>query len=233
MFAVVLFFFTITLCFTLISANEKVAIDNDSPDEVLSLTNPNTNDYFFPLKPLVGIVQSITTSIKTIVTMPLVLRRLTMAECCSWSAIMTFNLFFTDFVGQTVYNGDPGAAESTIERSNYDRGVRAASYGLLFHCVVGALYAPFLKPIIHRFGIHATFSFGMFTFALSMLVMYFFRNIAIINLMASVSGLGMASLTSIPYTLVMTYHANREVSVRIDARARSSVTWSRFFRERF
>ncbi|CAF5134594.1 unnamed protein product [Rotaria magnacalcarata] len=29
--------------------------------------------------------------------------------------------------------------------------------------------------------------------------------------MASLSGLGMASLTSIPYTLVMTYHANREI----------------------
>jgi len=127
------------------------------------------------------------------------------------SAIMTFNLFFTDFVGQTVYMGDPSADELATERILYDQGVRAASYGLLFHCIVGALYAPFLKPLIHQFGIHLTFSFGMFIFALSMLVIYISRNIIIINIMASLSGLGMASLTSIPYTLVMTYHANREV----------------------
>ena len=124
---------------------------------------------------------------------------------------MTFNLFFTDFVGQTVYNGDPSADETSIERIRYDQGVRAASYGLLFHCIVGAIYAPLLKPLIHQFGIHLTFSFSMFIFSLSMLVIYVSRNIIVVNLMASLSGLGMASLTSIPYTLVMTYHANREV----------------------
>ena len=75
------------------------------------------------------------------------------------------------------------------------------------------LYAPLLKPLINQFGIHLTFSFGMFIFALSMLVMYISRNIIIVNIMASLSGLGMASLTSIPYTLVMIYHANREVMI--------------------
>ena len=85
----------------------------------------------------------------------------------------------------------------------------------LFHCIVGAIYAPLLRPLINRFGIHLTFSFSMLSFALSMLVMYVSRNIIIVNIMASVSGLGMASLTSIPYTLVMVYHANREVIVHI------------------
>lgn len=129
---------------------------------------------------------------------------------------MTFNLFFTDFVGQTVYQGDPSADEMSDERLRYDLGVRAGSYGLLFHCIVGAVYAPFIKPLINQFGIHLTFSFGMFIFALSMLVMYVSRNIIIVNIMASLSGLGMASLTSIPYTLVMVYHANREVRSLFD-----------------
>lgn len=124
---------------------------------------------------------------------------------------MTFNLFYTDFVGQTVYHGDPSADELSIERMHYDQGVRAASYGLLLHCIVGAIYAPLLQPLINRFGIHLTFSFGMFIFALSMIVIYISRNIIVVNIMASLSGLGMASLTSIPYNLVMTYHANREV----------------------
>ena len=124
---------------------------------------------------------------------------------------MTFNLFFTDFVGHIIYMGDPGADELSEERIRYDQGVRAASYGLLFHCIVGALYAPLLKPLINQFGIRLTFSFSMLVFALSMLVMYNSRSIIIVNIVASLSGLGMAALTSIPYTLVMTYYAEREV----------------------
>jgi MFS family permease len=124
---------------------------------------------------------------------------------------MTFNLFFTAFVGQTVYAGDPSAEEFSEERQRYDQGVRAGSYGLLFHCIVGAVYAPLLRPLINRFGIHLTFSFGMLVFACSMLVMYVSRNIIVVNIMASLSGLGMASLTSIPYTLVMLYYANKDV----------------------
>lgn len=206
---VILLFFTITLCLTLMSANEKVY---DFPEEQISLAdNNNILDNILPIKFCKYAFQTIFNSVQTILTMPFVLRRLTLAECCSWSAIMTFNLFFTDFVGQTIYNGDPSAEETSIERIRYDQGVRAASYGLLFHCIVGAVYAPLLKPIIHQFGIHLTFSFSMFIFSLSMLVIYVSRNIIVVNIMASLSGLGMASLTSIPYTLVMTYHANREV----------------------
>ncbi|UJR30892.1 hypothetical protein I4U23_018402 [Adineta vaga] len=210
-FYVILFFFSITLCCTLISANEKISLYNDNLDEQVLINDVPIFHYLFPLQIVKFIFSSISTSIKTMLTMPLVLRRLTLAECCSWSAIMTFNLFFTDFIGQTVYLGDPSADELSEERQRYDQGIRAGSYGLLFHCVVGALYAPLLKPLINRFGIHLTFSFGMFTFACSMLVMYISRDIILINIMASLSGLGMASLTSIPYTLVMTYHANREI----------------------
>ncbi|CAF0905929.1 unnamed protein product [Adineta ricciae] len=207
-FIVILLFFSITLCCTLISANEKIY---DIPDEQSTGIDTNLIDSFFLIHLLKYILHTVSNSVRTILTMPFVLQRLTLAECCSWSAIMTFNLFFTDFVGQTVYMGDPSADELSVERLRYDQGVRIASYGLLFHCVVGALYAPLLKPMINQFGIHLTFSFGMFIFALSMMVIYVSRNIIIINIMASLSGLGMASLTSIPYTLVMTYYANREV----------------------
>ncbi|CAF2880821.1 unnamed protein product [Rotaria sp. Silwood2] len=208
-FIIILLFFSITLCCTLISANEKVSSFNDYSDE--HLTNNHLWTFLAPIKLLKTIFSTVSNSVRTIITMPFVLRRLTLAECCSWSAIMTFNIFFTDFVGQTIYMGDPNAAESSEERLRYDQGIRAGSYGLLFHCIVGAVYAPLLKPLINQFGIHLTFSFGMLVFALSMLVMYVSRNIIIVNIMASLSGLGMASLTSIPYTLVMIYHANREV----------------------
>ncbi|CAF4194538.1 unnamed protein product [Adineta steineri] len=102
--------------------------------------------------------------------------------------------------------------ELSEERLRYDQGVRAGSYDLLFHCIVGVLYVPFLRTLIHRFGIHLIFSFSMFIFALSILIMFISRNLIIINIMASLSGLGKASLTSIPYTLLIKYHKYREVT---------------------
>ncbi|CAF4113263.1 unnamed protein product, partial [Adineta steineri] len=116
--------------------NEKVSLITDNLDEQFLFNNIHLCHYLFPMKFL-----------KIIITIPFVLRRLTLAECC----------------------------------------VRAGSYGLLFHCIVGVLYAPFLRTLIHRFGIHLIFSF------------------------TSLSDLGMASLTSIPYTLVIKYHKHREV----------------------
>jgi hypothetical protein len=83
-FIVILLFFSITLCFTLISANEKVSSGNDSLDEQSLSTDFRILDYFSPIKIFKYLFYTISNSVKTIVTMPFVLRRLTLAECCSW-----------------------------------------------------------------------------------------------------------------------------------------------------
>jgi hypothetical protein len=83
-FIVILFFFSITLCCTLISANEKISSNIDNPDEQPLHKEVRSFDYLFPLKIFKYIFSSISNSVKTIITMPFVLRRLTLAECCSW-----------------------------------------------------------------------------------------------------------------------------------------------------
>ena len=47
--------------------------------------------------------------------MPAVLKRLAVAHFFSWTAVMAFNLFFTDYVGQSVYGGNPNAPEGTCK----------------------------------------------------------------------------------------------------------------------
>jgi hypothetical protein len=83
-FIVILFFFSLTLCCTLISANEKISLNIDNPDEQPLHKEVRSFDYLFPLKIFKYIFSSISNSVKTIITMPFVLRRLTLAECCSW-----------------------------------------------------------------------------------------------------------------------------------------------------
>jgi solute carrier family 45 protein 3 len=83
-FIVILFLFSITLCCTLISANEKTSSNYDNFDEQSFLTDIHIFDYLFPIKFLKYIFSTISNSVRTIITMPFVLRRLTLAECCSW-----------------------------------------------------------------------------------------------------------------------------------------------------
>jgi hypothetical protein len=78
---VILLFFTITLCLTLLSANEKVY---DISEEQIPLTDNHVLDSLLPFQFLKFIFKTISNSVQTIVTMPFVLRRLTLAECCSW-----------------------------------------------------------------------------------------------------------------------------------------------------
>jgi solute carrier family 45 protein 3 len=78
---VILLFFTITLCCTLMSANEKIY---DIPDEQISLTDTYILDSILPIQFGKFVFTAVSNSVKTMFTMPFVLRRLTLAECCSW-----------------------------------------------------------------------------------------------------------------------------------------------------
>ncbi len=80
-FIVILLFFTITLCCTLISANEKIY---DNLDEQTPSNEIHILDNLFPMHLFKYVFYTVSNSVKTILTMPFVLRRLTLAECCSW-----------------------------------------------------------------------------------------------------------------------------------------------------
>ena len=125
---------------------------------------------------------------------------------------MCFTLFYMDYVGQVVYEGSPIAPSGTIERVLYDEGIRAASWGLLYHCIVAMIYACFINRVIARFGLINTFAASVFSFTLSMMIILCSKDIVIVNIMASLTGIALASLTTIPYALVTLYHSNKKVN---------------------
>ncbi len=54
--------------------------------------------------------------------MPKVIARLFVAELFSWMALMSFMLFYTDFVGEGLYNGVPSDEPGSSGRIRYDEG---------------------------------------------------------------------------------------------------------------
>lgn len=142
---------------------------------------------------------------------PHVLRHLALAHFCSWTAIMGFNLFFTDFVGNAVYEGNPNAPEDSYMRNRFDEGVRMGSWGLLLHCITSAVYALFVEKLVSRFGCKLTYTFGMTSFIFAMFGMVLVQNVIFVNLMAALTGFAYATVLTIPFILVSKYHSEKEV----------------------
>jgi hypothetical protein len=144
-------------------------------------------------------------------TLPLVLRGLLYAHCTSWTAIMTFSIYYTDYMGQAVYGGSPDVPSDHALRHLYDEGVRVASWGLLLHCCLAGAYSCCIERLVSRWGISTMYMAGMTSFVVSITVMLLSHNVYVINTMAALTGVAYASLTSLPYMLVAMYHEQKEV----------------------
>ncbi|XP_046561467.1 solute carrier family 45 member 3-like [Haliotis rubra] len=158
-----------------------------------------------------GIFSLLPQQLKQVFDVPIVLRYLTIAHFCSWTALMGFNLYFTDFVGQAVYNGNPNAPEGSPNENLYDEGVRMGSWGLLLHCITSASYAFFIEKLVDKYGSQLTYLVGMSSFCFAMMGMVLFRNVYIVNIMAAFTGFAYATVTTIPFILVSKYHIDKEI----------------------
>ncbi|XP_074660620.1 solute carrier family 45 member 3-like [Tubulanus polymorphus] len=148
---------------------------------------------------------------------PAVVRRLSLANFFSWSAILCFTIFYSDYVGQAIYKGRPtdnvvdNDSSSSGGGGQYDEGVRISSLGLFFHSVVSAAFSAVIELFFRRFGAKGTYLFGMFSFTLSMLVIAVSDDIVVVNILASFTGIAYAVTTTIPCTLITLYHDDKKM----------------------
>ena len=152
-------------------------------------------------------------TLQVLLEVPAVLGRLAITDFFCWAAVMCFNLFFTDFVGQAVYHGNPNAEDGSLAARRYDEGVRVGSWGLLFHCVTSAAFASVMDRFINRYGPKRIYLVSMMTFTFAMAIMVFYKDIYIVNIMASITGIAFAAITTIPFTLVTVYQESKDVSM--------------------
>ncbi|KAJ8360549.1 hypothetical protein SKAU_G00170740 [Synaphobranchus kaupii] len=142
---------------------------------------------------------------------PLVIRRLFMAEVCSWMALMTFLLFYTDFVGEGLYQGVPTAAPGSAERLQYDEGIRMGSLGLFLQCSISVVFSLLMDRLVKSLGMRAVYISSIAVLALATLVMSVSRYMPLVTLMAAATGYTFSTLQILPYTLTCLYHSDMQV----------------------
>ncbi|XP_069315730.1 solute carrier family 45 member 3 [Eulemur rufifrons] len=143
--------------------------------------------------------------------MPRTLRRLFVAELCSWMALMTFTLFYTDFVGEGLYRGVPRAEPGTEARRHYDEGVRMGSLGLFLQCAISLVFSLVMDRLVQRFGTRAVYLASVVAFPVAAGATCLSHSVAVVTASAALTGFTFSALQILPYTLAALYHREKQV----------------------
>ncbi|XP_054836935.1 solute carrier family 45 member 3 [Eublepharis macularius] len=142
---------------------------------------------------------------------PKVIRQLFVAELCSWMALMTFMLFYTDFVGEGLYQGVPRAEPGTEARRNYDEGIRMGSLGLFLQCVISIFFSTIMDRMVKQFGTRMVYLASVAFFPLTAFIMCFSQSVVIVTVSAALTGFPYSVLQILPYTLASLYHHEKQI----------------------
>ncbi|XP_061488124.1 solute carrier family 45 member 3 [Rhineura floridana] len=147
---------------------------------------------------------------------PKVIRQLFVAELCSWMALMTFMLFYTDFVGEGLYQGVPRAEPGTEARRHYDEGnliwgIRMGSLGLFLQCIISIIFSTIMDRMVKQFGTRMVYLASVALFPLMAFIMCFSQSVVIVTVSAALTGFPFSVLQILPYTLASLYHHEKQV----------------------
>ncbi|CAG7659647.1 unnamed protein product [Allacma fusca] len=145
--------------------------------------------------------------LKTIVQMPRSLQWLCVTNFFCWMSLVCYSLYFTDFVGEAVYGGDPTAPLGSISRTNYEDGVRFGCWGMSLYSLSCSFYSFAIDGLVHRFGAKRVYICGQLVYSVGMVFMGTFRHRAGVIIFSWTAGIMYATLFTMPYLLVARYHA--------------------------
>ncbi|XP_026110558.1 solute carrier family 45 member 4-like [Carassius auratus] len=144
--------------------------------------------------------------------MPKELLRLCVCHLVTWFSVIAEAVFYTDFMGQVIYEGDPTAPLNSTALHNYHRGVQMGCWGLVIYATTAAICSAVLQKYLDNFGlsIKVIYILGTLGFAIGTAVMAIFPNVYVSMVMISSMGIISMSISYCPYALLGQYHDNKE-----------------------
>jgi solute carrier family 45, member 1/2/4 len=106
--------------------------------------------------------------LKSIIFMPKSLRLLCVTHCLAWMGHILYCLYFTDFVGEVVFGGDPAGSIDSPEYQLYDEGIRFGCWGMALYAFSCAIYSMLIENLIKKYSTKFVYVAGMLSFATGM-----------------------------------------------------------------
>ncbi|XP_018368935.1 PREDICTED: proton-associated sugar transporter A isoform X2 [Trachymyrmex cornetzi] len=144
----------------------------------------------------------------SIIYMPRSLRQVCLTNLFCWMAHVCYSLYFTDFVGEAVFGGNPQAPANTDERELYEEGVRFGCWGMSMYSLSCSCYSLIIERLIKRFRARKVYIYGLLFYSVGMLLMALTKHPAGVILFSWTAGVMYSTLFTMPYLLVAHYHAS-------------------------
>ncbi|KAG5856782.1 hypothetical protein ANANG_G00011520 [Anguilla anguilla] len=140
--------------------------------------------------------------------MPPKLLRLCICHLLTWFSIISQAVFYTDFMGQVIYKGDPKSAANSTELQNYNKGVQMGCWGLVIYAATAAICSALLQKYLDHFdlSVKVIYMLGTLSFTIGTAVMAIFPNVYVTMVMISTMGIISMSISYCPYALLGQYH---------------------------
>ncbi|CAF1017497.1 unnamed protein product [Rotaria sordida] len=146
--------------------------------------------------------------IRSIIYMPSSLRWLCLTNFFCWMALVSYSLFFTDFVGQAVFGGNPKLDYNHPLRLLYNDGVRFGSWGMSIYSISCSIYSYNIQSLNNYFGIKRVYIGSQVIYAIGMLFMGYLKHRIGVIILSAVAGVLYSTLFTIPYLLISQYHTS-------------------------
>ncbi|ETN64928.1 sucrose transport protein [Anopheles darlingi] len=150
---------------------------------------------------------SLGTYLLSIVYMPHSLRMLCLTNLFCWMAHVCYSLYFTDFVGEAVFGGDPKALDGTEKYLLYEAGVRFGCWGMAMYSLSCACYSLVIERLIKRLRARRVYVGGLLFYCCGMTMMALTKHRIGVIVFSWTAGVMYSTLFTMPYLLVAHYHS--------------------------
>ncbi|XP_077022788.1 solute carrier family 45 member 4 [Tamandua tetradactyla] len=144
--------------------------------------------------------------------MPKELLRLCLCHLLTWFSVIAEAVFYTDFMGQVIFEGDPKAPSNSTAWHAYNAGVKMGCWGLVIYAATGAICSALLQKYLDNYdlSIRVIYVLGTLGFSVGTAVMAMFAHVYVAMAMISTMGLVSMSISYCPYALLGQYHETKQ-----------------------
>ncbi|XP_055596974.1 proton-associated sugar transporter A-like [Uranotaenia lowii] len=151
---------------------------------------------------------------KNLIHMPKSLAILYLTQFLSMFGYLSYCMYFTDFVGSAVFEGDVTAPTGSPGLILYEEGVRFGCWGMAVFTGSCALYSLMIEKLIKYFSARYVYVGGILVYSIGMLLMAVFRTKWMVLACGPTVGIMYATIYSIPFLAISQYHAKNSFAIK-------------------
>ncbi|XP_053545859.1 proton-associated sugar transporter A [Bombina bombina] len=142
--------------------------------------------------------------------MPKALRNLCINHFLGWLSFEGMLLFYTDFMGEVIFQGNPKAPHTSEEYQKYNAGVTMGCWGMCIYAFSAAFYSAILEKLEEYFSVRTLYFIAYLAFGLGTGIATLSTNIYLILSLCITHGILFSTLCILPYSLLCDYYQNKK-----------------------